>query len=155
MSKARELFGRYFGGQKLGPGVAASYFTSFMILHEITAIVPIPVFYACFQWLDVEAPSIIYSDPRILEYGRKFANRTFHTNDHGQDMKHAQVSSSSDSTEEWRELERKVVHLAYAYALTKVLMPVRIAASVSLTPWFSRRITSPLMRKTGLLKQQQ
>lgn len=38
---------------------------------------------------------------------------------------------------------RLVLEFATAYAITKALLPVRIAASVWATPWFARTILTP------------
>lgn len=41
---------------------------------------------------------------------------------------------------------RLVLEFAAAYAVTKALLPVRIAASVWTTPWFARVVVSPVSR---------
>jgi hypothetical protein len=40
---------------------------------------------------------------------------------------------------------RVIVEFATAYAVTKVLLPIRIVASVWGTPWFARKAVIPLM----------
>lgn len=37
-----------------------------------------------------------------------------------------------------------LVNLATSYAVVKILMPVRVAASFALTPWFARTVVSPV-----------
>lgn len=46
---------------------------------------------------------------------------------------------------------RLVLEFATAYAITKALLPVRIAASVWATPWFARVFVGPIGRGVGRL----
>ncbi|KAJ5223733.1 hypothetical protein N7468_008275 [Penicillium chermesinum] len=41
---------------------------------------------------------------------------------------------------------RLVLEFATAYAITKALLPLRVAASVWATPWFARAIVVPISR---------
>lgn len=49
-----------------------------------------------------------------------------------------------------RKGARLVVEFATAYAITKALLPVRIAASVWATPWFAKSILGPLGKGAGM-----
>ena len=49
---------------------------------------------------------------------------------------------------------RLVVEFATAYTITKILLPVRIIASVWATPWFARKTVVPLLAKfKGLFRR--
>ena len=54
------------------------------------------------------------------------------------------VATGGTAGEEGRKGVQLVVEFATAYAITKALLPIRIAASVWATPWFARRILGPL-----------
>ena len=45
---------------------------------------------------------------------------------------------------------RIVMEVAAAYAVTKVLLPVRIVGSVWATPWFARVVVGRFKRSGGL-----
>lgn len=143
MPSAKTIFHRYFGKQQ-----SASYLFSFLILHEVTAIVPIPLFYALFcstNW-HPEIPQ------KWLDYGIRLASRS----DNVSDSSHAnardvqveqqmQVEQQPPPQPQQKSLATKTIYLASAYALTKMLMPARIALSVMLTPWLARRAVQPSM----------
>ena len=42
---------------------------------------------------------------------------------------------------------RLIVEFATAYTITKILLPIRLVASVWATPWFARRTVVPLLAK--------
>ena len=111
------LYQRHF------PSAPVSYFVSFAILHEITAIVPIPILYFALSTAEF-VPSI---DPEYVEYGTRLASKYF---------KH-----------ETGEIDMRIIYLASAYGITKLMMPWRLAASVMMTPWFARRIVDPVRLK--------
>ncbi|CAG8477501.1 1025_t:CDS:2 [Ambispora gerdemannii] len=93
----------------------ASYIISFAILHEITAILPIPLVYL---FLDRTGLSIPLPE-KIIQDGNQFINKV--ANYYG-----------------WQGFEngtRMAINGATSYAVVKVLLPVRIAACVWLTPW--------------------
>lgn len=51
--------------------------------------------------------------------------------------------TSSDARGKERAGVRLVLEFATAYAITKALLPARLAASVWATPWFARTIVTP------------
>lgn len=106
----------------------ASHLTAFLVLHEITAILPIPlVFYALqhSQWT-----SSFDLSEELLKKGDRFIGKV-------RGYVGLKPLESGSQT---------AVNLATAYALVKVLMPVRLAASAALTPWFAGRFVQPLTR---------
>jgi hypothetical protein len=72
---------------------------------------------------------------------------------------HASEASRSSKTREMAQLaEQKgamlVLEFAAAYAITKVLLPMRIAVSVWATPWFARTVLGPVRdRATSILRK--
>jgi hypothetical protein len=50
------------------------------------------------------------------------------------------IASTTSGPSKWDvgKGARVIVDLATSYAIVKVLMPVRLAASLALTPWFAR-----------------
>jgi hypothetical protein len=124
---------------------------SFLILHEITAIVPLFGIAAGLHY----APDAIGVDKLanipFIEEGRqrmwRWGVRRGWVKADEQDH---EVQTLKD---EGRNAARKkdnaavwVMELAAAWAITKFLLPVRIGASVWATPWFARTIFGPLRR---------
>ncbi|TFK44900.1 hypothetical protein BDQ12DRAFT_41289 [Crucibulum laeve] len=144
---------------------------SFGVLHEITAILPlIGVFYAS-RSLGIgervvsaivdEEPSSI-SDP---ESATGMAKRTLRTWVHEGDKwaakvgryygifgyeKKARGTSSEEAIEEAIDvpghIADDVANAIVAYGVTKALLPVRIGASLYLSPMFSRQIIEPFRK---------
>ncbi|KAG9299598.1 hypothetical protein G9A89_020769 [Geosiphon pyriformis] len=103
----------------------ASYIFSFALLHEITAIIPIPIVYI---FLDRTGVNIPFPE-KMMDDGNRFINKV--VNYYG-----------------WKGFEngsRVAINAATSYAIVKILLPVRIAACVWLTPWLAERIIGPLM----------
>ncbi|KAG5360667.1 MIOREX complex component 11 [Yarrowia sp. B02] len=111
-----------------------SYVTSFLIVHEITAIVPLFGLWWYFNhydfvppglpdWLIVKGMSVI--DKLLESQGWSFLN----------------MENSA----------RVVMQGAAAYALVKATLPVRIPISLVLTPPFARWIFIPTTRGVGRL----
>lgn len=118
-----------------------SHITSFMILHEITAVVPLFAFAAAFHysnWLPPQVAEWTWVKQGMEKWGR-YAKKKGWVND-------------EDKAEEGLEDGAKVVlELATAWALTKGLLPVRLIGSVWATPWFARVLVQPvsgIFRKT-------
>lgn len=129
------FFNRYFKGSS----VPYSYLPSFLILHEITAIVPLPVFYYSFRALDWN-PTL---DSEWLDRGILYAKKRFKTQqDEVENDENADISARMTSIES-SDTTKMVLHLASAYALTKMLLPARLALSALMTPWFARRVIEP------------
>ncbi|KAI9173109.1 hypothetical protein H9P43_007240 [Blastocladiella emersonii ATCC 22665] len=93
--------------------------SAFLILHEATAVLPIGLFYYAIDWSGVQIPF----PESILEESNARIQRV---------VKYYNWDVQPDS--------RVMLHLVAAYALVKVLLPVRIAASVWMTPGLARVI---------------
>ncbi|KAJ2324122.1 hypothetical protein GGI00_005424 [Coemansia sp. RSA 2681] len=107
----------------------ASHITAFAVLHELTAVVPLVGVYYALDYLQPKMPF----PQSILEEGNRYINklRTY-------------VG--------WQRLESDspvLLHLATSYAIVKAAAPLRIAASLALTPWFSRWCVVPATQAIG------
>ncbi|KAJ2581884.1 hypothetical protein GGH95_001842 [Coemansia sp. RSA 1836] len=107
----------------------ASHITAFAVLHELTAVVPLVGVYYALDYLQPKMPF----PQNILEEGNRYINklRTY-------------VG--------WQRLEPGspvLLHLATSYAIVKAAAPLRIAASLALTPWFSRWCVVPATQAIG------
>ncbi|CZT21584.1 uncharacterized protein RCC_07448 [Ramularia collo-cygni] len=121
-----------------------SHITAFIILHEITAVVPLFGLTAAFHytnWL----PPYISEGKWISDYTEKFGRYL---------RRKKWISDESGSGRWWGRGEkgtRLVVEMATAYAITKVLLPARLLLSVWGTPWFARLTVLPVTKKLGTL----
>ncbi|ORY82545.1 hypothetical protein BCR37DRAFT_392757 [Protomyces lactucae-debilis] len=107
----------------------ASHVTSFLVLHELTAIVPLPIlfwFFHSFDWTPAGLPT------DLVEKGVKAADKQL--------SKWGFNYTGNDES-------RYVFEGAAAYAVVKMLLPLRVGLSLSLTPWFARRIVVPITRQ--------
>ncbi|KAH3689010.1 hypothetical protein WICPIJ_000009 [Wickerhamomyces pijperi] len=118
-----------------------SHITSFLILHELSAIIPfIALWYVFheFQFL----PTSLEIPLWVVTQGEKFAK--------------AVIGESTLNGFDLVERSKLLVEGASAYGVVKVLLPIRILGSVLCTPWFARVIVEPLFNFmkwiTGLSK---
>jgi hypothetical protein len=123
-----------------------------LILHEITAIVPLVGLAAWFHysnWL----PSVFVENetlkPGIEKFGRYFRRKGWFGLDQDTpvDVDGSVPVITSEGEGEYGQAKvalgtspgtRIVVEVAAAYAITKALLPLRIILSVWATPWFAR-----------------
>ncbi|KAJ5649707.1 uncharacterized protein N7484_003430 [Penicillium longicatenatum] len=132
-------------------GAPVTHVTSFLILHEITAIVPLFGLVAAFHygnWMpDLASGS---GENNALDEGVARFGRWLRKNDW---VDESDVSvfteheaTASGATVKERAGVRLILEFATAYAITKALLPVRIAASAWATPWFARVVLNPTTR---------
>lgn len=114
-----------------------THISAFLILHEVTAVVPILGFAAIFHytnWL----PAYISEWKWVSEGIQKFGNYA---------RKKGWLGNEETRNFRWWEKGegglRIVVEFATAYAITKVLLPLRLVLSVWATPWFARFAVTP------------
>ena len=136
-------------------GAPVTHVSSFLILHEITAVVPLFGLVVAFHyygdyclpdssWFGGEGGAF---DEGVKRFGRWLCKKGWiddvdvHLAGEEQD-RDAAVAERFE--QEGRKGFRLVIEFASAYAITKALLPVRIAASVLATPWFARTILRPL-----------
>ncbi|KAL4870259.1 hypothetical protein BDV12DRAFT_166469 [Aspergillus spectabilis] len=129
-------------------GAPATHATSFLILHEITAIVPLFGLVAAFHyggWLpDFTAYSGFEEGTR--RFGNWLRKKGWVEDVDAQEVVEGMSTNAGIATATATEKEgvRLVLEFATAYAVTKALLPLRITASVWATPWFARVILGPI-----------
>ncbi|KAG2196491.1 hypothetical protein INT47_012785 [Mucor saturninus] len=102
-----------------------SYMTSFAILHELTAVAPFPFIYYA---LDTGSFQIPFPE-NVLAEGNKFINKVR--------IYYKYPPLEPDN--------RVMMNLVTTYCIVKALLPVRIAASVAMTPLMAERCVGPLV----------
>ncbi|KAK4995941.1 hypothetical protein LTR66_004335 [Elasticomyces elasticus] len=120
-----------------------SHITAFLLLHELTAVLPLFGLAAAFHYTNWLPPYI--SEGQWVAYGvekfGKWMRKKGWIDELGEDGKQGRVGRW------WGRGEggvRVVVELATAYAITKALLPVRLVFSVWATPWFARYTVLPV-----------
>lgn len=144
-----------------------SHVVSFMILHELTAIVPLFALFGVFHYTTYVPVSYMtehfggYVQTGVARFEKYFRRKGwFGFGGDGEDKDTAVTSTggsqaqSEDALERWQSGDPKykiLVEVALAYAVTKALLPVRIIGSVWATPWFAGvlvRIRRAVTRKS-------
>ena len=117
-----------------------SHVTAFLILHEVTAVVPLVGLAAAFHYANWMPP--------YLSEGKWFSEGT---EKFGRWMrKRGWITEQKRSGRWWGRGEggmKILVELATAYAITKALLPLRVLVSIWATPWFAKWTTLPLLNK--------
>lgn len=124
-----------------------SHVTSFLILHEITAVVPLLGLFGLFHysnWLP-EA----WTEGKLVKEGVEKFSRYFRRKGWVADDEDDMAGKRSKWTGE--QGVRVVLEVAVAYAITKALLPARLILSVWVTPWFARVFVLPITRLFGRL----
>ncbi|KAJ2252940.1 hypothetical protein GGI13_002983 [Coemansia sp. RSA 455] len=109
----------------------ASHITAFAVLHELTAVVPLVGVYYALDYLQPQMPF----PQSVLEEGNRYINKL----------------RTYAGLEQLDADSPVLLHLATSYAVVKAAAPLRIAASLALTPWFSRWCIVPITRTVGKL----
>ncbi|KAE8150113.1 hypothetical protein BDV25DRAFT_155069 [Aspergillus avenaceus] len=129
-------------------GAPGTHITSFLILHEITAIAPLFGLVAAFHygnWLpDLSANDAF--DEGTKRFGRWLRKKGWVEDDIevvATDGQRDSVTSKQIAGNDKKGV-RLVLEFATAYAVTKALLPLRVAASVWATPWFARAVLTPV-----------
>ncbi|KAF9336126.1 hypothetical protein BG006_009627 [Podila minutissima] len=104
----------------------ASHLISFGILHEITAIVPLPIIYFGLVETGIKIPF----PEQAIEEGNRFVGKV--AKYYGWNMEGADGA-------------RMMLNMATSYAVVKAFLPLRLALCVWMTPWTATRIVSPVM----------
>ncbi|TVY59551.1 hypothetical protein LSUE1_G006924, partial [Lachnellula suecica] len=118
-----------------------SHVISFLILHEITAVVPLVGLAGLFHyanWLPASFSEGKYISEGVDKFGRYFRRKGWFGFDREHDKSEIDVDVERVADGKGNTGMRILVEVATAYAITKVLLPVRIVFSVWATPWFAR-----------------
>ncbi|OGE56759.1 hypothetical protein PENARI_c002G03157 [Penicillium arizonense] len=127
-------------------GAPVTHITSFLILHEITAILPLFGLVGAFHYgawmpdLSSETGETNAFDEGAARFGRWLKKKGWVDQD---DVNTVAEHEATGEKRTERAGVRLVLEFATAYAITKALLPARLAASVWATPWFARTVFTP------------
>jgi hypothetical protein len=146
-----------------------SYITAFLILHELTALVPLIGLASFFHYSNWIPESILKNQEGVFNsaierWSRYFVRKGWlkdeGTSDQETGLKNGDSDTKLDSTDTTiRQLEargdgwRWVVDIATAYVLVKIMLPPRLLLSVWAAPWFARIAVMPITRLFGRFKR--
>lgn len=117
--------------------------TSFLILHELTAIVPLFGLWGVFHYTESLPSTLVESE--LVSQGTEKFSRYFKKKGWIEDD--ATIDPSTDAGKASSNTGSKiVVEVAAAWAVTKILLPARLIFSVYATPWFAQRAVLPITR---------
>lgn len=120
-----------------------SHITAFLILHELTAVVPLLGLAAVFHYTNWLPPYISegkYISDYTAKFGRYLRKKGWMSDEKGDQWVHRRGRWFGKG----ETGVRMVSALATAYAITKVLLPLRLVVSVWGTPWFARWTVLPV-----------
>ncbi|KAL1645725.1 hypothetical protein SLS58_003609 [Diplodia intermedia] len=138
-----------------------THVTAFLLLHEVTAIVPLVGLAATFHYADWLPPYIsegAWVKQGVERFGRYFRRKGWIADDDAvvreardevdyEDGARAKMRRRAGTAWTWGEGGvRLLVEVATAWAVTKALLPLRLAVSLWATPWFARTALVPLGR---------
>ena len=172
MNRLRAHFHRRF--PTLNAQQAPIYLTSFLLLHELTAVLPLPIAYWCIHrwqlgdrvlawpWVHstVQQMDLQALRERILRRKRVPADAEDDATENDADRtdlgtapptanlptaNRPKTNSNNNNTKNNNAM--LILEWTAAYAVVKALMPVRLGLSGALTPWFARRVVEPVWRR--------
>ena len=134
-----------------------THITAFLILHEITAVVPLlglaGVFHY-YNWLPQYFAEGAWVVAGLEKFGRYFKKKGWiDAGEEAETERQGKAGLSMSEIEKTRGLKwwnkgeggtRLVVEFATAYAVTKALLPFRLVLSVWGAPWFARWTVVPV-----------
>ena len=138
-----------------------THMTSFLILHELTAIIPLfglAGYFHYTHWLPPWIAEGAWVASGVERFGRYFKRKGWIRSEEAAEAK-LEVEAHNHDVEDggqrlrrvdkaWNLSEggvRLVVEFATAYAITKMLLVPRIVFSVWATPWFARWSVIPML----------
>ncbi|KAL6243622.1 hypothetical protein RBB50_009615 [Rhinocladiella similis] len=140
-----------------------SHVAAFIILHEITAIIPLFGLAGAFhhwQWLPPYFAEGAWVADGVEKFGRYFRKKGWISEKDEKGVEeqtkegHA-MRLEKNSASKWfgrgESATRWVVEFATAYTIVKALLPVRIFVSVWGAPWFARLAVIPIGNATRSL----
>jgi hypothetical protein len=129
-----------------------THVTAFLVLHELTAIVPLFVLFGAFHyyvdvspvesWMRANYGTYVSQGmERFERYFRRKGWFGFSPEDDREairrEVEDGELERDKERDEAAARRYKVVVEVALAYAVTKALLPVRIIGSVWATPWFA------------------
>ncbi|KAK3902924.1 hypothetical protein C8A05DRAFT_43751 [Staphylotrichum tortipilum] len=133
LSRLPPYLQRYAAGVR---GAALSHVVAFLALHELTAVVPLAGLFALFHYTEYAPVGWVaghfggYLKEGVGRFERYFRRKGWIGDEEIQGEEGGVVEGwAADGR------YRVVVEVGLAYALTKVLLPVRIVVSLWATPW--------------------
>lgn len=127
-----------------------SHVVAFLILHEMTAVVPLLGLFGLFHYTDYVPLGYMlehyggYVQDGTARFERYFRRKGWFGFGQGEEDEAGRELRDEGGDEgvmdRWASSDAKyriVVEVALAYAITKALLPVRIMASLWMTPWFA------------------
>jgi hypothetical protein len=143
-----------------------SHITSFLILHELTAIIPLVGLTATFHYTKYLPPWFAegkWVSDGVEKFGRYFKKKGWLGPTEERELERGNVMGEDGKVitgtggvarrgQWWNRGEggvRLVVETATAYAIVKALLPVRIGVSVWGAPWFASLVVMPIGRRIG------
>ncbi|OBT82505.1 hypothetical protein VE02_09132 [Pseudogymnoascus sp. 03VT05] len=140
----------YTNGLRNAP---VSHIISFLILHELTAVIPLIGLSAAFHYSEW-TPEWMRERGEEYEgrFRRYFGRKGWFGVESPDGVGGVNGSAEGEGVKEMGGGGgvRIVMEVATAYAVTKVLLPVRIVGSVWATPWFARVVVGRFKRLGGL-----
>jgi hypothetical protein len=130
-----------------------AHITAFLILHEITAIIPLFGLAGAFHyynWLPPYFAEGAWVTAGVQKFGRYFRRKGWIGDREENEIEggpRAGEIEKSKGLKWWNRGEggtRLVVEFATAYAVTKALLPLRIVLSVWGAPWFAKWTVVPV-----------
>lgn len=134
---------KYTNGLRNAP---VSHIVSFLILHELTAIVPILGLFGLFHYTNYIPLTYMteyfgsYVQDGVSRFEKYFKRKGWFGFGQEDNETTNIRSTSEEAMERWHSGDGRykiVVEVALAYAITKALLPIRIVCSVWATPWFA------------------
>lgn len=131
-------------------GAPATHITSFLILHEITAVLPLFGLVAIFHYTGwtplLSAGEDSALNEGIQRFGKWMTKKGWVGSDDVEAAKSASSTTAEDGISTQQTGAQLVLQFAAAYVITKALLPLRVVASVWATPWFARTLLGPIGR---------
>ena len=128
-----------------------THVTSFLLLHELTAIIPLFALAAYFHythWLPPWLAEGAWLTSGVERFGRYFKRKGWIRGDEAATAEAEVGLRKVDRAWNWSKGGvRLVVEFATAYALTKMLLVPRVMLSVWATPWFARWTVIPVLAR--------
>lgn len=143
-SKLPRWLQKYTKGLRNAP---VSHVVSFLILHELTALVPLVALFALFHYTTYVPLKYVtdhfgsYVEAGVARFEKYFRRKGwFGFEKRTQDDSTPPTENGQDAVGKWETGDPKykvLVEVSLAYAITKALLPLRIIGSVWATPWFA------------------